>query len=426
MTCPDGGRVDSASSKAACPDDAEVNMMNKKISAGLEAGWLDFLKELLAIDSRTADGWQGAEQVSRKLGDVLESLGFTLQWHEPLGDPQPRGRHLVAVRNADAPRRIMFVGHSDVVLDPALMPVRVDEARGRLLGSGAWDMKGGDVLMLRAIEYAIGQSQAARDMGMVVLINSAEEAGSVSFPLLQKQWVDQTVACLCFEPARFGEHGGASDETAAQFFVSGRKGVAKYELTCRGRAGHAGNAHRAGVNALRELARKTEQIEALTDETRHLTANVGVFHSGLVVNQIPDEAVIKFELRAFDPQVLAQACATAEALATQSTVRSAVDGATTSLEFTKMLPYPAWHPSAADAELAQRYMKHLASHGLAMTPVQSAGGSDASIMAAYMPTIDGLGPLGANGHRLDEWIDLTSFEARARAAGDLVIDLSQS
>ena len=53
--------------------------------------------------------------------------------------------------------------------------------------------------------------------------------------------------------------------------------------------------------------------------------------------------------------------------------------------------------------------------GLSFGLVATGGGSDGNITAAMgIPTVDGVGPVGAGGHSATEWLDSKSVEPRMR------------
>lgn len=377
---------------------------------------VELLGALCAIDSRTVEGAAGATQVAALLGERLQAMGFTLTWVDPGPEEGPRGRHLQAVRHPDAATRLLLIGHTDTVLSPADVPFRLDAAAGRAYGAGTCDMKGGCVLLLEALRLALADSAAVRAAGLVVLLNAAEEMSGPSFPALARRWGEGARACLGFEPS-------AAGADAAHAFVIARKGTVRFTLTCRGRAAHAGADHPRGVNAIRELARKIEQIESLTDYAGGVTANVGCISGGRVSNQVADEAVALFEVRAFEPDRLERTCEAVRQICSEPTVRSAADGLPVRLELSEYHSYPPWPPNPGADALARRYEAVARRHGIALAPRRSGGAADTSHVAALAPTLDGLGIRGDGLHSTLEWADTATLPLRARLAADLLTDL---
>lgn len=382
----------------------------------VESDWMSLLLQACAIDSRTAAGAAGTSDVARLFGARLEALGFTLHWSDPDPAEGPRGRHLRAIRNPGASPRILLFGHTDTVLGPDAAPVTFDDASGRLLGAGACDMKGGCVLMLEALRLALAADDAVSRACLEVMLNCSEETSGPSFRALAQTAGPGAKACLSFEPARLGPNG-------LHRIVIARKGGVRFSLHCRGRAAHAGIDHAYGVNAIREIARQIEWLEALTDDARDLTVNVGLVSGGQATNQVADEAAIQFEARAYDPRVLDAACERIRQHGAQSTVTSRSDGATPQLRLETTPTYPAWPRCKASDALANRYQAIAGRHGLNVEAISSGGGADASYVAGMIPTLDGLGILGGNLHQPGEWADVRSFPARSAVAAELIGEL---
>jgi glutamate carboxypeptidase len=377
----------------------------------------DLLGALCAIDSRTVEGAAGTVQVAELLGERLKALGFALEWIDASTAVPPRGRHLKAVRNPNAPVRLLLMGHTDTVLSPAEVPFRADAQTGRVYGSGVCDMKGGCVVLLEALSLALEADARMREAGQVVLLNCAEEFCEPSFRLLARDAARGARACLNFEPATLA---GSNGEPR---LVISRKGVVRFHLTCTGRPAHAGNAHPAGVNAIRELARKIEQIEALTDYDNDVTANVGRISGGRVSNQVAAEAEASFEVRAFQQDRLERAIEAVKAICATSSVVSAADGATTCLKLEEHRSYPPWPRNEKTDALASRYKALAARRGVSVVTVCSGGGADSSHVAGLTPTLDGLGIRGGGMHTPDEWADVATLPVHAAIAADLMVEL---
>lgn len=376
----------------------------------------DLLKSVCSIDSRTVEGADGTTRVAEIFAERLAAMAFEITWVNLSAEEGRRGRHLMAVRHAEAPCKLILLGHTDTVLGPDEAPFRYDPQFDRFFGAGVCDMKGGCVVMLEAIEQSLEQMAAVRDAGLVVLLNCAEEKAGISFRQLVRDAVVGGRACLTFEPARLGP-----DNTRQ--IVTARKGVVNAKLKCTGRASHAGNAHPWGVNAIREIARKIEAIEMMTNHHQQLTTNVGIVEGGYATNQIASHATISFEIRAFDRDVLNRALEAFDASCNMPTVASQADGAMTQLELATYEAFPPWKESDASHALADQYVRIALSRGIAVGTTCSGGGSDASHVADLLPTLDGLGVLGGGMHSQDEWADAESLVTHADLAADLICEI---
>src|ERR1700732_2404890 len=126
--------------------------------------------------------------------------------------------------------QILVLGHLDTVYPLGTlreMPFRV--SGGRAWGPGTFDMKGGLVLALFAVD-ALGAAGARPPKRVVVFWNSDEEIGSETSRRAIEHEARQSDAVLVLEPA-FGRDGKLK---------TARKGVGGAEIIITGRAAHAG------------------------------------------------------------------------------------------------------------------------------------------------------------------------------------------
>jgi glutamate carboxypeptidase len=160
-----------------------------------------------------------------------------------------------------------------------------------------------------------------------------------------------------------------------------------------------------------------QRAAAVTDYGRGLTVNVGWIAGGSVVNRVPQEACADLEMRAFDPSVLEDGCRQIECLAAQPHSPSE---AVIRVEQTGTSP--AWPSSPATIELAQHWEEAAQLLGIAVKQVSRGGLSDANYLCTLGPTLDGLGPSGANAHcserssdglKVPEYVEPDSFVQKA-------------
>src|ERR1700759_376134 len=197
------------------------------------------------------------------------------------------GDHLVA-RSAwgqDAPG-ILVLSHLDTVHPLGFierLPFRIEGDSA--FGPGIYDMKGGAYLAY----HAFAQLSAAREhptLGITQLYVSDEEIGSPTSRALIEAEGHKAKYVLVTEPARDGGK-----------IVTGRKGVARFEVFVRGVPAHAGTRPQDGRSAIRELANVIQALEAMTDIARGVTVNVGVVKGGTKPNVIPEQAYAEVDLR---------------------------------------------------------------------------------------------------------------------------------
>ena len=173
----------------------------------------------------------------------------------------------------DAPG-ILILGHMDTVHPLgtlARLPFR--ENGGRCYGPGILDMKGGNYLAIEAIRQLL-RATIQTPLPVTVLFTSDEEVGSPSTRDLIEAEAARHRYVLVPEPAR-----------ADGSVVTGRYAIARFNLEALGRPSHAGLRLAEGRSAIRAMARKILEIEAMTTES--CTFSVGVVHGGEWVNCVP-------------------------------------------------------------------------------------------------------------------------------------------
>ena len=82
------------------------------------------------------------------------------------------------------------------------------------------------------------------------------------------------------------------------------KACTAFAMEAFGRGAHVGNAPEEGRSAIKELAYKILDIEALTDWSKGLNLNVGVIEGGTVHNSAPAYAKMIVDMRFTDPAML--------------------------------------------------------------------------------------------------------------------------
>ena len=132
----------------------------------------------------------------------------------------------------------------------AQMPFRL--SRGRAYGPGAFDMKGGLVIALFAVD-ALAADGPVPQKRIVFLWTSDEEIGSGTSRDIIEREARRSDAVLVLEPAS-GLDGHVK---------TGRKGVGEIEIVATGRAAHAGLNPEDGINAIEEIALQIARISTL-------------------------------------------------------------------------------------------------------------------------------------------------------------------
>jgi glutamate carboxypeptidase len=352
--------------------------------------YVERLIELCGMDSFTGDV-PAIDRCAAVLAGWAEQAGLEVELV-----PSPDGNHLIASTTGTGAGRLILLGHHDTVFVPgtaAARPVRIEGTRA--LGPGVADMKGGVLVALEAL------SRLARDAtgphGRVELhCVPDEEARNVEPHTLDR--MRNATAALCYECGR-----------ASGAIVTRRKAGTWLTLTATGRAAHAGTEPHEGRSALMALVRESLRIEREVDGARPgMTANVTWFRSGDVKNTIPDWAEAAVDVRAMTAADLEWAF---EAVGRFDHH----DGVTITRSDDR--GFPALE--RADG-LADRTLAILEALGAPPLEETAGGVSDGSWTSHIgVPTVDGLGPVGALDHTEDEYIELGSVEPRIAATMEL-------
>lgn len=358
---------------------------------------LAYLREMVMTNSFTTNT-AGVRAVAQQTIEAFAPLGFTAQTI-PAQDNR-YGDHLVLTHLGTGSKTIGFISHLDTVFPPEEEIMNdfnwreeVIDGETRIYGPGTVDIKGGTMLvwlMLHTLQAKFPTLFA--EINWVFLLNAAEETFVEDFRHICKAHLPQrdTLACLVFE-------GGLMMNEDYQLVVA-RKGMARHTITVQGRGSHAGAAHALGVNAVVQMAEIVQKVHALTDYDRQLTFNIGVFHGGTVVNRVPHLAQVEIEFRTFEEEVFAEAMISMRSLDGYSTVASPVDGFRCQTHVVKTHESRPWPRNTGTDRLFFIWQEVAREHGREAWPEERGGLSDGNPLWSYVPTLDGLGPIGDNSH----------------------------
>jgi glutamate carboxypeptidase len=332
-----------------------------------------------------------------KLADVVVSgyrdLPVTLDriaGHSGCGD------HLVTRSSwgQDAPG-ILVLSHLDTVHPIGFierLPFRIEGDRA--FGPGIYDMKGGAYLAYHAFRQICAE-RARPPLGVTQLYVSDEEIGSPTSRALIEAEGRKAKYVLVTEPARDGGK-----------IVTGRKGVARFEVFVKGVPAHAGTRPQDGRSAIRELGNIIQTLEAMNDFKRGVSVNVGVVRGGTKPNVIAEEAYAEIDMRV-------PSMADADELVPKIlNLKSRTEGV--SVKVVGELNRPPYEKGNAGAALYE-HAKTLATEiGFDLVDTSTGGGSDGNFTAPHTATLDGLGVDGEGAHTHYEQIYISSIEPRTR------------
>ena len=359
--------------------------------AGRVEDFLNDLETLVNIDS-SSDNIAGIAAVAQLLSRRLEAIGFSTRL-EKLGD---RGVPCLQAsnRSTEQPFDIMFLGHMDTVFPTGEVEKRPFAADGdRATGPGVCDMKGGLLVALHVLEV-LHHDGVLDQLSIGVCFNGDEEVGSGS----SRSWIEaharNSRRVFVFEPCRPGHR-----------FVLQRKGGGGYTITARGTAAHAGVEPEKGANAAVEIAHQTIAIQRFNDHAGEgASAYVTVIRGGEKTNIIPDEARASVDVRVASKSEVAPVEAFFQSLPGHTNV----PGVT--LTVSGGVDRPPMEADDRTLQLWDLIENKAAEMGLQIESIATGGCSDGNYTSAQgVPTIDGMGPVGANAHRQDEYVEVGSI-----------------
>jgi glutamate carboxypeptidase len=386
------------------------------------------LERLVNINSGTMN-FAGVREVGALLRARFDALGFTTRWVD--GAPFGRAGHLVAEHRANGPK-LLLIGHLDTVFEPSSPFQKMERlADSTARGPGIIDMKGGDVIMLLALE-ALRDAGLLSSLNVTVVMNGDEEHAGEPTVEARRTLVD----------AARGAAAALGFEDGAGLLGTGivaRRGAASWQLEVKGEAAHSSQIFKdsIGYGAIFETARILDAFRTQLSKEAYLTFNPGVALGGARValdaannkgtaegknNIVAERMTVQGDLRTLTPEQLAR---------TKATMRTIVAAnlGHTSASITFDDGYPPMAPTDGNRRLLALHDQASRDLGLgAVTAVDpsKAGAADVSFVAGLVPMlIDGIGLAGHDDHSPLETADLRSLSVRAKRAALTLYRLSQ-
>ena len=317
---------------------------------------------------------------------------------------KPHGQHMVLRVRPQANRRILLTGHMDTVfpVDHSFQHQHwLDDET--LNGPGVADMKGGISVILHALK-AFEASEDANALGYDVLINSDEETGSLASSSLISELARGKLAALTYEPSAL------PDGTLAH----ARGGSGNYSVIIKGKSAHAGRNPQDGRNAI--VAAADLALRLKRHQSDAISINPAKIEGGAANNVVPDNAVLRFNIRPKTPEA-------AEKFATQ--LVEIIAQIEAEHEVTLHLHGGVTRPPKPVDTQAQRLFDLVKQCGAELGQEigwQSTGGvcDGNNIAACGVPVVDTMGVRGGAIHSSDEFLIVPSLAERA-ALSALVI-----
>ncbi|MGI9523874.1 MAG: M20 family metallopeptidase [Hyphomicrobiaceae bacterium] len=349
------------------------------------------LREWVEIESQTADveGVNRAmdaaaacfESIGAKVGRILgkeAGFGDCLLVHAPWGGDGPG---------------ILILSHLDTVHPRGTLeklPWRIEGDRA--FGPGTTDMKGGAYLAFAALQSLVREGKQT-PLPLRFLLVSDEEVGSPFSRSHIECAGENAKFVLVTEPARKGGN-----------LITARNGTARYTIAARGRAAHSGGAHKSGRSAIKEIAHQVLALESQTDYERQLTFNIGRVHGGTSDNTVPEYCTARLDVRVASMEDFRYADELVRGLTSNDP--------DVSLTVNGRLNRPPYRKTEGIQKLFDHARSLAREIGFEVKDVATAGGSDGSLVANKVATLDGLGVRGGGAHTLHEFLDISSLRPR--------------
>ncbi|MFU8763631.1 MAG: M20/M25/M40 family metallo-hydrolase [Haliea sp.] len=420
----------SAQATSAILSDTEQRMVDFIEATNTAA--LELLIESVNINSGTMN-LAGVREVGELFSREFAALEFTVEWLD--GADFDRAGHLVArYRGSEAQVKLLLIGHLDTVFEPDSpfqTYTRVDDDHAT--GPGIADMKGGNVIMLRALA-ALREVGALEQLDITVVLTGDEELSGRPLALSKRALVDAAQ----YADIAIGFENGDGDYRTANV---ARRGSSGWSLSVSGTPAHSSQVFREdiGSGAIYEVARILHSFhddEVLRGE-QFLTFNPGRIAGGTTLhnsepdnstsafgksNVVAESALVEGDIRALSPEQLARAQARMTEI-----VADSLPGTRASISFDE--GYPPMAPTAGNQRLLELLSQVSDDLGFgevsAVNPLR-AGAADISFAADHVDmAIDGLGMSGTEGHTVDETGYLPSLPLQAKRTAVLLYRLAR-
>ena len=382
-------------------------------------GMIETVKAWSAINSgsRNADG---LERMRACLGEAFEELGGEISAVElppaTVVDPDGTVREQAFTPSfhcrlrPQAPIRIVMTGHHDTVFpaDSGFQSTQLWDA-DTLNGPGVADMKGGILVMLHGL-LGLERSPWKNAVGVDVLISPDEEIGSLgSGPVIAELGAAADLG-MTYEPA-----------LADGSLAGARKGSGNWSLKVSGRAAHAGREHHLGRNALAAACAFGTGLDELNGRREGVTFNLARIDGGGPPNVVPDNAVVRFNVRVATGNDRTWVEAELERLVDEIRVRDGI-GAELHGGFTRP-PKPMTPANAKMFDWTRAAGRTL---GLDIRWQDTGGVCEGNnLWAAGCPNVDTLGVRGADIHSDREIVKLSSFAERAKLSAVMLMKFAR-
>ena len=398
-----------APSANAAPDAKLLDAATKAQAAVVET-----LQSLVMIESGSADV-EGLAKIAALLDDRLKALGFKTERRKATAGAG--ADIVVGTLTGSGKKKIMLQGHMDTVYERGILqsqPYKLDG--NKLYGPGIADDKGGIAVALHSLK--ILADAGWKDYAQItVLFNPDEEVGSIGSGEIISQLADQHDVVLSFEPT------AAKTVAKGESLLLGAAGIASVTLEVKGRAAHAGAAPEMGRNAVLEISHQMLQTKDLAKDIPGVTLNWTNVISNKAINQIPELATARGDVRITIPGAEEKLNAALQSKLASS--KLIPDTVTTAKLQVGRPSFVAGAPGKALAAQAQTIYKEI-DRDLGLVPM-TGGGTDAAFAArsGKATVVESFGLAGFGYHARDEFVELDSIVPRLYLVTRLLTEIGK-
>jgi glutamate carboxypeptidase len=386
-----------------------------------------FLEQLVNVNSGTMNT-AGVHQIADMLAPRFRALGFTVRW-VPM-DEVHRAGHLIAEHPAPGGKRLLLIGHLDTVFEKD-SPFQTWQRKGNIAtGPGSTDIKGGDMVMLAALE-AMQSAGVLQTTSVTVILTGDEERPGEPISIARRDLIElgkESDVALDFE--------GGSAIQSVDYGSTSRRSSLIWNLKAMGKTGHSSAIFNSSIGdgAVYEISRCIDAFRQQLPE-KDLTFNVAFVVGGSTATLDPSQTSGQFTGKSNVIPPIAYASGDIRTISDEQTKR--VEAKMTqivaehlpktdaSIEFEDGYPaMPATPGNRALLGLLNQVNSDAnLPHMLELDPLMR-GAGDISFIAKYDDSLAGLGAIGGNGHREGEFIDLDHQATQVKRAALLMCRLS--
>ncbi len=370
----------------------------------------------------------GVKKVGAIYGAELEKAGLKSEWIS-LPDSLHRAGHLVAGKKGGKGKKVFIIGHLDTVFEPD-MPKNpwtiLNDSTAT--GQGVNDMKGGDVVVIAALQ-ALNSLGLMYDASLTVYFTSDEERAGTPVSVSRKDFIERAKECdvaLGFETA-----------VGLNTVATARRGASSWRLKVTAKTGHSSGVFSSGsgYGAIYEAARILNDFRLQLSAEKYLTFNPGLIVGGSEMHydaeKAKGEAIGKTNIISpavtitGDLRFLTEAQKEMAREKMRAIVAANLNGTTATISFTDGIPGMA--PTEGNNRILKVIDNVSQAMGIGNTVAGdpgSRGAGDISYVAKYLDCIDGLGSSGKGAHAPGETINLKEFPLLIQRAALLIYRLT--